>query len=111
MKTKSESNSFERMRVIADYNVGDQRIIVLQRSDSVQAAVAGEEAGAPAKPTRKIAARPANASAVGAGGPWLMPARNTSEAGRESRSLPPSTEQNSDDSARRHGRSAVCRKQ
>jgi hypothetical protein len=81
MNSKRESNSFEGMRVIADYTVGDQRIIVLQRSDSVQAAVTGEKAGAPAKPTPKIAARWATASTAGASSPRLIPALNISQAG------------------------------
>jgi hypothetical protein len=70
MKTKSESNSFEGMRVIADYNVGDQRIIVLERSDSTQEEATRQKTSVPAKKTvPPIAARGASASTVGASGP------------------------------------------
>ena len=66
MKTKPESNSFEHMRVIADYNVGDQRIIVLERADSTQEAVTRQKTSLPAKTVPPIAARNAGASTVGA---------------------------------------------
>jgi hypothetical protein len=69
MKTKSESNSFEGMRVIADYNVGDQRIIVLERSDSTQEAVTRRKTSVPAKTVPPIAARNTSVSTVGASGP------------------------------------------
>ncbi|MGB8989270.1 MAG: hypothetical protein WCC37_21920 [Candidatus Sulfotelmatobacter sp.] len=69
MKTKFESNSFEGMRVIADYNVGDQRIIVLERSNSTQEAVTRQKTSAPAKPAPPMAARSTSASIEGAVGP------------------------------------------
>lgn len=69
MKTKCESNSFEGMRVIADYNVGDQRIIVLDRSDNRQTARPGKKVSAPANTVRPIAARSTTASIVGTTGP------------------------------------------
>jgi hypothetical protein len=78
MKTKFESNSFEGMRVIAEYDVGDQRIIVLERSNSTQEAVTRRKTSAPARPTPKIAARPA---AFSASGPRPRGALNISGAG------------------------------
>lgn len=71
MKTKRESNSFEGMRVIADYNVGDQRIIVLERTDRAEGAVAGQKADIVAEAIPPIAARSATSLAVGGRGPWL----------------------------------------
>ena len=76
MKTKCESTSFEGMRVIADYNVGDQRIIVLERSDSAQAAVSGQKANPLARTIPSIAARSTTASTIGGSGPWLRRAAN-----------------------------------
>jgi hypothetical protein len=71
MKTKREHNTFEGMRVIADYNVGDQRIIVLERSQRVEGAVAGQKVDAVAKKIPPIAAHREGASSVGAMSPWL----------------------------------------
>jgi hypothetical protein len=67
MKTKREHNTFEGMRVIADYNVGDQRIIVLQRSERKEGAVAEQkEADNVAKKVPPVAAHREGASIVGA---------------------------------------------
>jgi hypothetical protein len=71
MKTKRESSSFEGMRVIADYNVGDQRIIVLERSDTAEGALAGQKADTVAKTIPPMAARRATTLTVGGRGPWL----------------------------------------
>lgn len=61
MKTKRESNSFEGMRVIADYNIGDQRIIVLERSDRTDGKVKAKDGDCEAKRIPPIAARSATA--------------------------------------------------
>jgi hypothetical protein len=50
MEPKRDSNYCEGMRVVADYNVGNQRIIVLEWADKPQVAAAKQ----PAKPTVKI---------------------------------------------------------
>jgi hypothetical protein len=71
MKTKREHNTFEGMRVIADYNVGDQRIIVLERSERVEGEVAEQEVDTVAKKIPPIAAHREGASSVGAIRPWL----------------------------------------
>jgi hypothetical protein len=76
MKTKRERNSFEGMRVIADYNVGDQRIIVLERSDSAQEAVARRQARMLAKTTPPIAERSTIALAASGSGPWRRQTTN-----------------------------------
>ena len=76
MKIKRERNSFEGMRVIADYNVGDQRIIVLERSDSAQLAVARQKARTLATTTPPIADRRTSASTASGSGPWLRRAAN-----------------------------------
>jgi hypothetical protein len=65
MKTKSRRNFFEGMRVIADYNVGDQRIIVLERSDNAQEAVGRQQV---AKRTASIARSSATALAASESG-------------------------------------------
>jgi hypothetical protein len=69
MKSECESHSFEGMRVIADYSVGDQRIIVLERADSTQEAATRQATNPPAKTVPPIAARSRSASTVGASGP------------------------------------------
>jgi hypothetical protein len=69
MKTKREHNTFEGMRVIADYNVGDQRIIVLQRSETKEGAVAGQKVDNVAKKIPPIAAHCEGASIVVASRP------------------------------------------
>jgi hypothetical protein len=71
MKTKRESISFEGMRVIADYNVGDQRIIVLERFDSAKAAMSGQKENSLDKKIPPIAARSTTAPSVGGSGAWL----------------------------------------
>jgi hypothetical protein len=68
MKTNCESNSFGGMRVIADYNVGDQRIIVLERSDSSHEEVTRQKTSAPAKTVPPMAARSTTVSTDGASG-------------------------------------------
>jgi hypothetical protein len=68
METKCESNSFGGMRVIADYNVGDQRIIVLERSDSTQEEVTRQKTSAPAKAVPPMAARSTTVFSAGASG-------------------------------------------
>jgi hypothetical protein len=76
MKTKREHNTFEGMRVIADYNVGDQRIIVLERSEKVEGAVAEQKVETVAKKIPPIAAHREGASSVGVSRPWLRGVAN-----------------------------------